>query len=239
MPQFEDTQWADLKWSRSYRDNADIYLPFRSQCIEITKSFYRHFVSQNAEARILDLGCGDGLFVQELLKSFAPAEVRLIDGSSDMLEAAKQRLGNRENLTYRQASFQQLLTHDPLDESFDFVHSSFAIHHLHFIEKKRFYAYIHEHLSPAGCFVHNDVVCPSFDELENWYLTLWRQWIEEHPARERREDFLSVPQKYKDSPDEFPDTLESQLGALKDVGFHNVDCYFKYGIFCLFGGSKP
>lgn len=238
MSKFDESRWADGQWSQSYRDNADIYLPFRSQCIEITKSFYRHFVSQKAEVRVLDLGCGDGLFIQELLKSFSPAKVMLIDGSVDMLEAAKERLGNQENLGFAVASFQDLLMNDPLDESYDFVYSSFAIHHLHFTEKKRLYAYIHKHLSPAGCFAHNDVVCPSFDDLENWYLTLWRQWIEEHPAKESREDFLSVPQKYKDSPDEFPDTLESQLEALRDVGFHNVDCYFKYGIFCLFGGSK-
>ena len=145
---------------------------------------------------------------------------------------------DRLRLIIGEASFQQLLTNDPLDESFDFVYSSFAIHHLAFTEKKELYAYIHKRLSPGGCFVHNDVVCPPFDELEDWYLSLWRQWIEEHPAKERREDFLGVPEQYKSSPDEMPDTLESQQEALKDVGFRNVDCYFKYGIFCLFGGSK-
>ena len=238
MSKFEETKWADRRFSRNYRDYADIFVPFRNQCIEITKSFYGHFVSQNAEARVLDLGCGDGLFIQELLKSFSPENVMLVDGSAEMLEAAKQRLGNRGTLNFTKASFQELLTKDPLNDIFDFVYSSFAVHHLAFTEKKKLYAYIHKRLSPGGCFVHNDVVRPSFDELEKWYFSLWRQWIKEHPAQEGREEILDTPEKYKADPENMPDTLESQLEALRTVGFNNVDCYFKYGIFCLFGGSK-
>jgi len=238
MSKFEDTKWADRRFSRNYRDYADIFIPFRNQCIEITKSFYSHFVSQNAEARVLDLGCGDGFFIQELLKSFTPANVMLVDGSAEMLEAAKERLGSRGGLNFTKASFQELLTNDPLNDSFDFVYSSFAVHHLAFTEKKELYAYIYKRLSPRGCFVHNDVVSPPFHELEEWYFSLWRQWIGEHAAEERREEILDTPEKYKGDPENMPDTLESQLEALKNVGFSNVDCYFKYGIFCLFGGSK-
>ena len=123
-----------------------------SQFIEITKSFYEYFISQNTEARVLDLGCGDGLFIQELLKSFTPAKVTLVDGSNEMLEAAKERLGSQANLNFTQASFQELLTNDPLNENFDFIYSSLAIHHLPFDEKIKFYAYIHKRLSPCGHF---------------------------------------------------------------------------------------
>jgi len=239
MSKFEETKWADSRFSKSYRDDADIYIPFRSQCIEITELLYRQFISQKTEASILDLGCGDGLFIQVLLKSFTPAKVMLVDGSAEMLEAARERLaGKQSTLNFVEASFQELLTNDPLTESFDFVYSSFAIHHLPFKEKKELYAYIHKHLYPCGCFVNYDVVCPRFDELESWYFSLWRQWIKEHPAKERGEELLGTPEKYKGDPENMPDTLESQLEALKDVGFNNVDCYFKYGIFCLFGGSK-
>ena len=77
MSKFEKTRWAENEFSKNYRDDANIYLPFRSQFVEITKSFYGHFISQNTEANILDLGCGDGQFIQELLKSFTPAMVTL------------------------------------------------------------------------------------------------------------------------------------------------------------------
>ena len=49
---------------------------------------------------------------------------------------------------------------------------------------------------------------------------------------------MEIPQLYKDNLDNTPDTLKSQIEALEKIGFQNVDCYFKYGIFSLFGGNK-
>ncbi|MBN2514975.1 MAG: hypothetical protein JXC33_02965 [Deltaproteobacteria bacterium] len=80
MSKFEKSQWADSKVSNNYGDKANIHLPFRSLLIEIIKLFYNHLISQNTEAKILDLHCGDGIFIGELLKSFSPAKVVLVDG---------------------------------------------------------------------------------------------------------------------------------------------------------------
>jgi len=77
LSEFEKSRWADSELSRDYRDESNFFLPFRSQFIEVVKSFYGHFVSQNPTPRILDLGCGDGLFIQELSKSFNPLNVTL------------------------------------------------------------------------------------------------------------------------------------------------------------------
>ncbi len=238
MSEFEKSRWADSEFSQNYRDEANIYLPFRRQFIEIAKSLYAYFISTRTEARVLDLGCGDGLFVQELLKSFSPASVTLVDGSAEMLEAAKKRLANNANINFIKASFQDLLAGESLDENFDFVYSSLAIHHLPFEQKNQLYTYVHKLLSPGGCFAHYDVVVPPSRKIEKWYLSLWREWIREHPAVEMREKLLGIPEQYKDNPDNLPDTLGSQLQALEEIGFKEVDSFFKYGIFSLFGGVK-
>jgi len=238
MAKFEKSRWADREFSREYRDKANIYLPFRSQFIEVALSLYGHVIAADCPARILDLGCGDGLFIGELLQSFSPAHVTLVDGSAEMLAAAQQRLANKTNLTFVQASFQDLLAGEPLQENFHFVFSSLAIHHLPFSEKRQLYAYIHKLLRPGGCFVHYDVVVPPSTKIEKWYLSLWQQWIEKHPDKERREELLGIPHQYKGNPDNIPDTLEAQLEVLENIGFRDVDCYFKYGIFSLFGGCK-
>lgn len=238
MAQFEKSRWAESEFSQNYRDAANIFLPCRSQFIETTKSFFEHYISQNTKAKVLDLGCGDGLFIQELLKSFSPAKVMLVDGSNEMLDAAKERLGNQSNLFFSKASFQELLINDSLNENFDFIYSSLAIHHLTFQEKKNLYTYIYNHLSTDGCFVHYDVVVPPSEKLESYYISMWRKWIKKHPAIEKRKELISIPEGYKDNQDNTPDTLDSQLKALQEIGFKDVDCFLKYGIFSLFGGFK-
>lgn len=238
MSEFKKSRWADGEFSQNYRDDADIYLPFRSQFIEVSKSLYGHYISKSSKAKVLDLGCGDGLFIQELSKSFKLSKVTLVDGSLEMLEAAKKRLSGQNRNYYIQASFQQLLANDPLNDNFDFIYSSLAIHHLPLDKKKKLYAYIYGHLSSGGWFIHYDVVLPQSEKLEKWYLSLWREWIKMHPYKEKREQLLGIPEQYKSNSDNMPDTLEAQLEVLKDVGFCNVDCFYKYGIFSLFGGSK-
>jgi len=238
MAQFDESRWAERDFSQGYRDAANIFLPFRSQFIDITKTFYEQYTSQNSNASVLDLGCGDGLFIQELLKSFTPAKVRLVDGSNEMLDAARDRLAEHADLIYFKASFQELLANDPLNELFDFIYSSLAIHHLPFEEKKSLYAYIYNHLSMGGCFVHYDVVVPPSEKLERWYMSLWREWIRKHAAINKRKDLIGIPEEYKGNQDNIPDTLDSQLRALETIGFKDVDCYFKYGMFSLFGGFK-
>jgi tRNA (cmo5U34)-methyltransferase len=238
MSNFGNSQWSDSSFAQEYRDQADGYVPERRRLIEVAQSLYKHFVRAGWPRRVLDLGCGDGLMVQELLKVDSDMDATLVDGSSEMLEAAGKRLGHFERKRLVNASFQDLLARDPLQTTFCFVLSSLAIHHLVMAEKAALFEYIHRHLEPGGFFLNMDVVLSPTDDLESWYLTLWREWIAVHAADSQKAYLLSVPQRYKDNADNVPDPLLPQLQALERIGFKNVDCYYKYGIFTLFGGSK-
>lgn len=236
---FEESRWAHSDFSQDYRDNSNQYLPFRRQFIEVAKLGYDYWISKNSEARVLDLGCGDGLFIYELAKASPFLNATLVDASSEMLSAAKARLSNQENIEYIRASFQELTDSDPLNKQFAFIYSSLAIHHLSFTEKKRLYSYIFDHLSPGGFFVNYDVVLSPTTTLEEWHLSLWREWIKNHSTIEGSNKLLNIPSQYKSNPDNIPDTLETQIEVLRNLGFENVDCVFKFGIFSLFVGSRP
>lgn len=238
MSDFDSSQWAESEFSEEYRKHANDYLPDRFKLIEIVKSFFRHFIDEVDTPRVLDLGCGDGLVVHELLKSRDRIRATLVDGFSEMLESAKKRLADFDAVQFVQATFQDLLEDDPLKSDFDFILSSFAIHHLEMEEKKALYEYIYHHLNTDGFFLNLDVVLAPYQDLEEWYLSLWRQWINANVDSAKKPDLLPIPQQYKDNPDNFPDTLSSQLEALEETGFKNVDCYYKYGIFSIFGGKR-
>lgn len=238
MSKFNDSYWADTEFSQNYRDDADVFLPFRRHFIEVSKSLYGYFINPKTDPRILDLGCGDGLFVQELLKSYSPGSITLMDGSVEMLNAAGKRLGDNDNIRFVEMDFQRLIAEHPLDEGFDFIYSSLAIHHLPYEEKCRLYTYIYYLLKRGGLFVHYDVVVPASAGIEKWYLSHWRDWIRDFPDKERGERLRGIPDQYKQNPDNLPDTLDAQLQAFEKIGFTDVDCFFKHGIFALFGGFK-
>ncbi len=164
MPDFDNSRWSDSSFSQEYRDQADEYIPERRRLIEITRSLYRHLVTGERSRRILDLGCGDGLMVQELLTVDASIEATLIDASQEMLDAAAKRLARFEKAHWINASFQDLLTKDPLRDTFDFILSSLAIHHLIMAEKEALFEFAYRHLNPGVIFLVIDVVLSPTDD---------------------------------------------------------------------------
>jgi ubiquinone/menaquinone biosynthesis C-methylase UbiE len=74
----------------------------RKRLLEILKTFYKYFIGNKPNSNILDLGCGDGILIYELLKIDNSIEATLIDGSEDMLKKAKDRLEDFETILFEQ-----------------------------------------------------------------------------------------------------------------------------------------
>jgi tRNA (cmo5U34)-methyltransferase len=240
MTEFNKTNWSRPEFSQQYRDNADIYIVERRRMIEIMKSFYGYFISGNENKNVLDLGCGDGILTHNLLEIDSSISATLIDPSGDMLSKAKERLRGSDNIHYIKASFQDLMKDTSLQKSFNFIVSSLAIHHLTSEEKKSLFRIIHAHLHPGGYFMNIDVILAPALPLEEWYMQLWHEWMDERKAvlGLERDLFDDITKRYKALEENKPDTLEDQLNALKETGFREVDCYYKYGIFVVFGGRR-
>ena len=85
-----------------------------------------------------------------------------------------------------------------------------------------------------------DCILAPTETLEQWYLALWNEWIDEKKKAAGIEGnyFDDIIRRYKDNKDNKPDTLDDQLNALKVIGFRDVDCFYKYGIFVMYGGRK-
>lgn len=240
MTEFNKSQWAKAEFTQEYRDSADVYIVERRRLLEIMKSLYGHFIGNKPNNNVLDLGCGDGIVIQELLKIDNSIAATLIDGSKDMLNKAKDRLEDFRNIHFIQASFQEILNKNIVLQRYDFIVSSLAIHHLTMEEKTALFRTIYSYLNVGGYFLNIDVILASSDALEQWYLLLWKQWIDERKSSLGIESdhYDDIIRRYKDNTDNKPDTLDAQLYALQTIGFKDVDCFYKYGIFTMYGGKK-
>jgi len=240
MTEFDTSNWAKPEFSRGYRDNADVFIVERRRMLAILQSFYVHFVKDGKGKALLDLGCGDGIITSVIAEVDRTIFATLIDGSQDMLAKAKERLIGLKTARYIQASFQNLIQKDILEGDFDIIVSSLAIHHLAMNEKTAMFKKAYARLKIGGYLINIDVILAPTEPLEQWYLSLWRDWIAE---RKRilgitSDQFEGVIEGYKDNRDNKPDTLDSQLDAIRAAGFKDADCYYKYGIFTMFGGRK-
>ena len=131
MSDFDQSQWANSVFAREYLDQADHYLPDRFHLFHVLRSFYRCFVARPGVTRVCDLGCGDGIVTEQLLRETPNVEATLVDGSAEMLAAAQRRFTGRSGLRFVQAGFDELARDSSVLGKFHFVISSFAIHHLH------------------------------------------------------------------------------------------------------------
>jgi tRNA (cmo5U34)-methyltransferase len=241
MSDFDRSAWADDGFAANYLDKADIYIVERVKMFRLVSSLVSRFRRGEGQIALLELGCGDGALTAELLKTNHGVSATLLDGGEGMLDKARERLKECRDTAFIHATFQDLLGGRIALARYDFCVSSMAIHHLDMAEKASLFRLIASCLKPGGHFVDIDVVRASSEELQAWYLALWRNWLADMMDRynvtdETPEDLI---RRYQDpSSMNKPDTLEDQLQALEEAGFTDVDCYYKNGIFVVFGGKK-
>lgn len=155
--------------------------------------------------RVLDLGTGDGRLLALVCSRHTGAQAVGIDSSQPMLARAAERFGSSTTV--------ELGVHDlnqPLAVSipFDVVVSGLAIHHLSDERKRTLFSEIYALLAPGGVFANLDLVASATSRLH--------------------ERFRHAIGRVQDDPTDRLAGLWEQLTWLRDVGFGEVDCHFKW-----------
>ena len=168
--------------------------------------------------RVLDLGTGDGRLTAMLRADRPELTATGLDFSALMLERARQRFSADERI--------ELIEHDlsrPLPElgRFDAVVSSFAIHHLEHERKRELYGEVLDLLEPGGVFANFEHVASPNERLHRAFFAA-----------------IDVPIEEADPSDRLLD-VETQLAWLRELGFEDVDCYWKWLEMALLIGVKP
>ncbi len=241
MGTFRESSWANDQFSGTYLERADIYIQERSNLLDVASSYFTHFYGGKRRVSLLDLGCGDGILTRKLMNLNDAIEATLVDGSETMLEKARGGLGTCRSAQFVKGSFQEIVDGKIGLGEFDFCVSSMAIHHLDLQEKPRLFHYVYAHLRKGGRFLNVDVILAPSRELKEWYHAKWKEWMSGMIERLKVTDETAeeIVTRYE-SPLSMnkPDTLEDQIAALRAAGYLDVDCFYKNGIFAVFGGKK-
>jgi tRNA (cmo5U34)-methyltransferase len=239
---FNESHWANKEFAHEYLEDSDIYIPQRAQVLQLIKLIFSFYIGTKIQKPyIIDLGCGDGAITKALIDVNKNLRSTLIDGSEHMLESAQNNISKKNIKEAIHISFQDLYNSSVIKDEADFIVSSLAIHHLNEIEKSYLFKYVYTKLKKGGVFINYDPVLSSSEELEQLNLMMWKEWVLNLEAKispRRDKSFDYIPSQYKDNKDNVPSTLDSQLEMLKQAGFSDVNLFYKYGLFCLFGGRK-
>ena len=244
MEKDNSNTWLNAKGNEqieSYTKSADVMVIERNRAISLLGNLLLYNFPSPINLNILDIGCGDGIVTEYLLNRYPRNNFFLMDGSSVMLSKAKERLKNK-SVEFIETSFEKYIENKPENNKYNFVFSSMATHHLTFNGKGKLYLKIKEELCKNGLFLNFDVVLPTSELSEKIQFQMWVDWMNETLQKNNLKTdvgkFNDLPNIYKGKNENKPSNLFDQLDLLTKAGYKDVDCFFKYSIFALFGGRK-
>jgi len=219
---------------KTFQEIAERYDRYRRQLIPCFDAFYASLVdrvpfSPQENFRILDLGAGTGLLSKFLYEKFPLADYTLVDFTPEMLDKARQRFDGKERFHYRVADYSQ----EDLGPPYELVVSSLSIHHLKDSAKRDLYRKIFDHLVPEGAFLNAEFVSAVDAQVQQRHWDLWIQKMREAQLTES-----DIMQAIERTAIDILTPVETQVEWLRETGFRAVDCFFRDGLFAVFGGRR-
>ncbi|MBS6196130.1 MAG: class I SAM-dependent methyltransferase [Clostridiales bacterium] len=177
---------------------------------EEAKEFYPFTAAQlpaEENCRVLDLGCGTGLELDEYFKRNPSAKITGIDLSAGMLDKLRKKYPNK-NLTLINASYFE----KPLGNAvFDAAVSVESLHHFTKEQKEKLYKKLHGSLKEKGFFILTDYFSEDETEEKGFFETL--------AQLKQKQGILDEEFYHYDT----PLTPEHEIEALRAGGFSKVE----------------
>ena len=145
----------------------------------------------------------------------------MLDVDREMLGEARRRLARYgERVAFKEGSFL-----DPLPSA-DAVVASLAVHHVHDLATKtELYRVIHDTLSPGGVLLNLDAAITEDTRLNALVFDRWADRMGDHGIAGAEARAHCAARADEDR--YFP--LEAELGALREAGFDEVECFWRRG----------
>lgn len=202
--------------------------------------------NSNEFVNFLDIGCGDGILGAAILEKYPNSKGVLLDFSEDMLKAAEEKLQNYRdraefiNFDYSDRNWVNKVNHLA---PFNIIVSGFSIHHQPDERKKEIYLEIYNLLTPGGIFINVEHVLSKTKWLANihdeYFIDSLFKYEKSKGSGKTRDEISAGYYQRIEKKANILSLVEDQCDWLRDIGFIDVDCFFKVFELAVFGGRKP
>ena len=213
--------------------------PFGAEQLDILLRLISN--SQPDVNNFIDLGCGDGLLADTIMNQYPDSNGLLLDYSPSMISEAKTRMNTFKNKKIIQSDLSNSNWSDNVINKPEVVVSGYAIHHLKNGRKYELFEEIFEILKPGGIFINMDHVSSATEFGYNLFNELIVDTLHEKMENNKKQSKADLMKEHLNRPDQAENILlpvTTQCDWLKEIGFKDVDIFFKCFESCIYAGIK-
>ncbi len=201
------------KMAEFFAERADMYDEHMLNDVKGCKEGYEKMSSlvPSDAKKLLDLGCGTGLELDEIFTLYPDIEVTGIDLSDVMLKKLREKHGGKRLKLICTDYFEA----DLGENAFDCAVSFQTMHHFSKEKKLSLYKKIYSSLRKNTAYIECDYMVERQEEEDLWF---------SENERLRKENGITDDSYYHY---DTPCTIENQIGLLKAAGFTKVTKVFR------------
>ncbi len=234
--------WGNQEFIERWASKGGWQAPIR----EVQTAMVLRMIPQPIDApiRILDIGAGYGALAIAVLNERPNATAVCLDASEAMLKLGQERNAHlMDRMNFIQASLEVPDWVSSVDGKFDAVISARALHHFTEHQRRRFiFKEVFGLMREGGCFINADNVRAPSKSLTERYRGARDEYLDRFVrqstggASNLAEVRAAAPSTYHGPHNN--GYLEEELAWLREAGFDDVDCFWKFTTAVVYGGYK-
>ena len=236
------TTWGDKNFIQDWASKGSWQAPIR----DVQTAMVLRMIPQPIDAaiRILDVGAGYGALVAALLRDRPNATAVCLDASDAMLQLGPAKNPDlKHRMAFVQGSLESPAWLNSVTGSFDAVISARALHHFTENQRRRhIFKELFTLVRSGGCFINADNVRAATKSLSERYRSARDEYLDRY-VRESSGGKTNLAEAKAATPSSYHGPhnngiLEEELAWLREAGFEDVDCFWKFTTTVVYGGFK-
>lgn len=236
------TTWGDKNFIEDWASKGSWQAPIR----DVQTAMVLRMIPQPIDApiRILDVGAGYGALAAALLRDRPNATAVCLDASDAMLQLGPAKNPDlKHRMAFVQGSLDSPAWLNSVSGTFDAVVSARALHHFTENQRRRhIFTELFTLVRSGGCFINADNVRAATKSLSERYRRARDEYLDRY-VRESSGGKTNLADAKAATPSSYHGPhnngiLEEELAWLREAGFEDVDCFWKFTTTVVYGGFK-